>query len=162
MNSGGVPRHSDDLQRDDVFFALLSKVERGNYKAMVGGIPCSTLSVARFKPDGAPVVRRHSKGQSRGLRGDAFERLPKANRLEAERANELAWRAAAIAQAAQKAGGVFIIENPVDRNGPIAEELGLRFVFRDARARVAVAAGGDARVAGQHGRRARPFSAVHP
>ena len=117
-DSGKVPDHPDDLLRDDVFFALLGKAERGDYQAVVAGVPCTTFSVARFKPGGAPVVRRHSGHQSRGLRNAALERLPVANRSEADQANELAWRAAAIAQAVQRSGGVFIIENPVDRNGP--------------------------------------------
>ena len=124
-----MPGHPDDLLRNDVFFALLGKAERGDYQAVVAGIQCSTFSVARFKPNGAPVVRRHGQEQSRGLRGCEFERLPEANQLEAELANELAWRALAIALAVQKAGGVFVIENPVDRNGPIAEELGLCFLM---------------------------------
>jgi hypothetical protein len=127
MDSGKVPGHEDDLLRDDVFFRVLGRAEHGYWKATVEGIPCTTFSVARFKPGGAPVVRRHGKSQSRGLRGEAFERLPAASKLEAEQANELAWRAAAIAAAVQRSGGVFIVENPVDRNGPIAEELGLSF-----------------------------------
>ena len=56
MDSGGVPGHPDDLLRNDVFFALLGRAERGDYQAMVGGISCSTFSVARFKPNGAPVL----------------------------------------------------------------------------------------------------------
>ena len=36
------------LLRNDVFFALLGKAEQGDYQAMVGGIPCSTFSVARL------------------------------------------------------------------------------------------------------------------
>ena len=127
MDSGGVPGHSDDLLRDDVFFAVLGKAEQGHWQAAVEGVPCTTFSVVRFKPGGAPVVRRHGGQQRRGLRDDALAQLPEANRLEAEQANELAWRAAAIALAVQRSGGVFIIENPVDRNGPVAEELGLRF-----------------------------------
>ena len=126
-DSGKVPGHPDDLLRNDVFFALLGEAQRGYYQAGVAGVPCTTFSVARFNPGGAPVVRRHGDQQSRGLRDAALARLPEANRLEADQANELAWRTAAIMQAVQRSGGVFIIENPVDRNGPVAEELGLRF-----------------------------------
>ena len=37
MDSGGVPGHSDDLLRDDVFFAVLGKAEQGHWQAAVEG-----------------------------------------------------------------------------------------------------------------------------
>ena len=50
MDSGKVPGHADDLLRDDVFFEVLGRAERGYWKATVEGIPCTTFSVARCKP----------------------------------------------------------------------------------------------------------------
>ena len=107
---GAVVDAADDLLDDLVFFDLLSKATAGFYKAAVEGVPCSTFSVARFRGDGPPAVRR-LPGEGRGLR-----KPPPQHEHEAERANELAWRACAIAAAVQQAGGVYIIENPIDRS----------------------------------------------
>ena len=94
---------------DDFFFKTLSAAEGGKWRAVVEGIPCTTFTVARFKPNGVPVVRCRPD-ETRGLREP-----PVGHEHEAERANELVRRACAIAAAVQASGGVYIIENPIDR-----------------------------------------------
>ena len=74
------------LLRNDVFFALLGKAERGDYQAVVAGIQCSTFSVARFKPNGAPVVRRHGLEQRR-VQHRAQSRPPRPKRPQTRDSN---------------------------------------------------------------------------
>ena len=107
---GATVDAADDVLDDDFFFDLLSKATTGHYAAVVAGVPCSTFSVARLRRDGPPAVRRLPH-EGRGLR-----KPPPQHAHEAERANELAWRACAIAAAVQAAGGVYIVENPIDRS----------------------------------------------
>ena len=111
--AGEAVSDADDLLDDAVFAALLARAEAGHWAAVVAGVPCSTFSVARHRRrrrNGPPVVRR-LPGEGRGLRSP-----PAGHEHEAARANELARRACDIAEAVQAAGGVYIIENPIDRS----------------------------------------------
>ena len=107
---GAMAAPEDDLLNDSTFVHLLSIAIAGHYDAVVAGIPCSTFSVARLRRGGPPAVRL-LPGEGRGLRVP-----PPGHEHEAARANELAWRACEIAEAVQAAGGVYIIENPIDRS----------------------------------------------
>ena len=104
----GPSAPSDDLLDDDVFVNILSRALAGRWRALVAGIPCSTFSIARWRPGGPPVVRRRP-AEIRGL-----VQPPVGHESEAQRANELAWRACAIADAVHRIGGAYVIENPID------------------------------------------------
>ena len=117
----GPAEPADDLLDDEVFLGILSRAYAKRWQALVAGIPCSTFSVVRWRPGGPPVVRRRN-GQERGLREP-----PVGHEHEAARANELAWRACAIAQAVHESGGVFVIENPIDYGDTeLTKRLGVR------------------------------------
>ena len=115
VDSRGVADDPDDLLNDDVYSRILADAVDGTYQATVIGIPCSTYSVARFRSmhDGPPVVRRRG-GEERGL-----HEPPPGHEHEAARANLLVQRAVAIAQAVHDSGGVYVIENPIDRGDPL-------------------------------------------
>ena len=100
----------DQLLDDAVYERELSLSEDGFYGGCVEGIPCSTFSMARFRPGGPPVVRR-KPDEVRGVRDP-----PAGHEHEAERANVLVQRAVAIARAIHSSGGFYIIENPIDRS----------------------------------------------
>ena len=107
---GAMAIPEDDLHVDGFFIELLSRAMAGYYDAVIIGVPCSTFSVARLRPGGPPTVRQ-LPGEGRGLINP-----PLHHEHEAERANELVWRSCAIAEATQASGGVFVIENPIDRS----------------------------------------------
>jgi len=90
--------------------ALLARANAGEFAGIVAGIPCSTFSVARFKPGGAPVVRR-KPGEERGL-----HRPPPGHDSEAANANLLLQRTVEIIRAIHSCGGFFVVENPIDRS----------------------------------------------
>ena len=104
----GPSEPGDDLLDDSVFLGVLSNAHAGRWQALVAGVPCSTFSKARWRPGGPPVVRRRPH-EVRGL-----AQPPAGHEMEAARANELAGRACMVAAAVQGAGGVYVIENPVD------------------------------------------------
>ena len=110
--TGVMSEPEDDLLEDARFVELLSVAMAGGYDAVVAGIPCSTFSVARLRGHGPPAVRRRP-GEERGLRVP-----PRRHEHEAAKANELAWRACAIAEAVDAGGGVYVVENPIDRSEP--------------------------------------------
>ena len=66
IDSGGETDHPDNLLQGDLFQQLLTSTGSGRFIAVVIGTPCSTFSVARFRPGGAPVVRR-SPDEVRGI-----------------------------------------------------------------------------------------------
>ena len=118
----GAANPAEDLLDDDFSFKTLPAAEGGKWRAGVEGIPCTTFTVARFKPNGVPVVRCRPD-ETRGLREP-----PVGHEHEAERANELVRRACAIAAAVQASGGVYIIENPIDRGDrELSQRLRLGF-----------------------------------
>ena len=111
--AGEVVSGDDDLLDHAVYTSLLSRAEAGCWAAVIAGVPCSTFSVARHRRrqrNGPPAVRR-LPGEGRGLHSP-----PAGHEHEADRANELARRSCEIAEAVQTAGGVYIIENPIDRS----------------------------------------------
>ena len=107
-----------DLLIDAVFEALLARAQAGEFAGIVAGVPCSTFSVARFKPGGAPVVRR-KPGEERGL-----HHPPPGHDREAANANLLLQRTVEIIRAIHSCGGFFVVENPIDRSDA---ELSARF-----------------------------------
>ena len=120
IDSGGETDHPDNLLQGDLFQQLLTSTGSGRFIAVVIGTPCSTFSVARFRPGGAPVVRK-SPDEVRGIADP-----PAGHEHEAGAANELVRMSAEIAEAAHSAGSLFLIENPIDRSIPaMSKELKL-------------------------------------
>ena len=107
---GNMLAPEDDLLEDAFFVQLLARAMSGGYDAVIAGIPCSTFSVARLRPGGPPAVRLRPH-EVRGLRVP-----PPRHEHEARKGNELAWRACAVAEAVHEVGGVYILENPIDRS----------------------------------------------
>jgi hypothetical protein len=98
-----------NLLDDSTFSSLLHLAESGAFSFVLAGVPCNTWSVARLRPDSRACQlrdRRHPRGKpSLGARDQ---------RCVAD-ANVLMERTLAIALAVHRAGGVFILEHPVDR-----------------------------------------------
>ena len=109
-----------DLCDDAVFEVLLAQVRRGEFGAVVAGIPCSTFSVARLRPGPARPLRGR-RGQTLGLPG-----LTSSETWRVHEANVLAARAAALCEEVAIVGGDFVVENPIDRGDP-----GLRWVYSE-------------------------------
>ena len=117
LDSGGVVGHSDDMLDAAVFEAVLQDAARGRYLLVVAGIPCTTFSVARFKPGGAPPVRwRSTMGHADAHRGAPHP--PAGHEEEAAHANLLLQRTIAVAEAVVAAGGTVVMENPMSRSDP--------------------------------------------
>lgn len=53
----GAGTGEHDILNDAFFISLLRLVSSGAYRAILAAPPCSTYSIARFFPNGAPVVR---------------------------------------------------------------------------------------------------------
>ena len=105
------PRY--DLLDDSTYHSLLATARRGAFRWVVAGIPCETYSVARWRRDAdstARPLRGRSEEDILGLGG-----LSEAEQADLDRANLLASRACWLCREVQLAGGVYVIENPVDR-----------------------------------------------
>ena len=100
-----------------MYYALLSAARRGEYRYVVAGVPCETFSVARWRCSSGSVRPLRSKhGAEEGLHG-----LLADEHQQVLDANEVSRRTCWIAREIQAAGGVYIIENPVDRSeGPFS------------------------------------------
>ena len=121
LDSGGQRSHVDNLLDDARYAELLASAKSATWDVVVAGIPCSTFSVARFHRPGPPLVRRLPT-EGRGLLVP-----PLHHEHEAEEANMLAARAAAICAAVQASGGVYLVENPIDLSDVVqARKYGLR------------------------------------
>ena len=135
VDSGGIKGHADDIAVDAHYHILLRDAEAGLFHAVVAGIPCSTYSVARFRPGGAPPVRWKGVAGTEhyvdAIHGSAD--VPVGHETEAADADLLAERTFAIASAVVRAGGVFIVENPITRSDEqLAKKLRLGYRPRHA------------------------------
>ena len=101
-----------DVCDDAVFAALLRRIRRGEFGAVIAGTPCSTFSVARMRPGSAKPLRGR-RGQALGLPS-----LSLAEVWKVHEANTLAARAAVICEEVASRGGEFMVENPIDRGDP--------------------------------------------
>ena len=119
---GGGTAH--DLRDDTFYQSILQRCHDGDFIAVLAAPPCSTFSVARFfdriaaavragrdppKDPGPPPVR------TRGAHIAGLPDLSPGRRKEAETANLLVKRTAAILLAASHSGAEWILENPADR-----------------------------------------------
>ena len=104
----------DLYTNDDLFQDLVVEACSGAYCAMIAAPPCGTFSVARLPIDG----NTNGPGQVRGRSPELIEGLPGLSASAATRvavANVLVERTVKLATIVYRSGGVFLIENPVDR-----------------------------------------------
>ena len=109
-----------DLLDDVVYHALLAAARRGEYQWIVAGIPCNTYSVSLWREDAWSEARPL---RGRGADAEGLPDLGADERRKVAEANLLAHRACWLCREVQRSGGVYVIENPVDRGaGPYAGE----------------------------------------
>ena len=102
-----------DIRKDDVFRRLLDEVTLGMYCAVFLGVPCSTYSVARIRPDGVPDGGPPQVRDCDNVLG--IPGLEAGWMREVRAANDVTSRSMAVASAAVASGASVIIENPVRR-----------------------------------------------
>ena len=112
--TGGGKR--EDILDGEIFDSLLSRVQSGEFLAIIAAPPCSTFSIARFissvHGDGGPKPvrsRRHIEG---------LKNLTPSGRKQLLEANLLVKRTCALLIAGHLVGTQYIIENPSDRGDP--------------------------------------------
>ena len=102
---------------DELFEELMIAAYSGEFCALIAAPPCGTFSVARLpmRPDASAQA---GPGQLRGRSSSYITGLPGLGDGAADAvrvANTLVCRTVRLAIAIYRSGGVFIIENPVDR-----------------------------------------------
>jgi hypothetical protein len=111
-----------DISDDAIYQQLHDRITAGEFFAIFAAPPCSTVSVSRFivsptaSDGGAPIVRNR---QNRMVMPNASD----AERREAEAANLIFERTAALLLAAWLAGTHWSLENPADRGDPMRTKL---------------------------------------
>ena len=112
----------DDITRDDVYNALMTRVRAGHFLAVFAAPPCSTFSVTRWfesedSTDGGPPPVR-DRNHPEGLND-----IPPGHERELADANLVVQRTAALLAAAYEAGTQFALEHPADRGNPASTSI---------------------------------------